>query len=444
VAACGREHARYDNRDRLTAASAPGLWGNALFSYDALDNLKSADQGARQYRYVYDTNQRLARIIDPFGTTQMSFGYNPAGDQTSKNAQSYNFDAAHRLSAVASIASYVYDGFGRRVKEVKADGSQDIGVYSQSGQRLYSKRGAESTRHIYLGNTLLAQTKTVGGIPQPDTTLHTDALGSVVAESTASGSIQKRNDYAPWGEPISGPLDGLGYTGHEMDPDTGLVYAQQRYYDPIVGRFLSVDPVAADAGSGGNFNRYWYANNNPYKFTDPDGREACAGGSARTCVNADSFVASRSNGQTTQASPEVSQTMVDQKSQVAVTSGTKEKVGFVVAEGGGLKVQVAQNATTEHTSRTDSATATIPTGAVAVLHGHIDGQSDGVLSPGDAAPLAQGLPNGVVSEGRVGVTEIVGGRIQFRMIEGKMTPREARQQQKNLDKQQPQFLTPEP
>jgi len=112
----------------------------------------------------------------------------------------------------------------------------------------------------------------VNGIPQADTYLHTDALGSVVAESSASGSIVKRNDYAPWGEPISGPLDGLGYTGHEMDADTGLVYAQQRYYDPIVGRFLSVDPVTADAGSGGNFNRYWYANNNPYRFTDPDGR----------------------------------------------------------------------------------------------------------------------------------------------------------------------------
>lgn len=47
---------------------------------------------------------------------------------------------------------------------------------------------------------------------------------------------------------------------------------QQRYYDPIAGRFLSVDPVSADPNSGANFNRYWYANNNPYKYTDPDGR----------------------------------------------------------------------------------------------------------------------------------------------------------------------------
>jgi len=48
----------------------------------------------------------------------------------------------------------------------------------------------------------------------------------------------------------------------------------QRYYDPGIGRFLSVDPVTANSGTGANFNRYWYANNNPYKFTDPDGRNS--------------------------------------------------------------------------------------------------------------------------------------------------------------------------
>lgn len=37
-------------------------------------------------------------------------------------------------------------------------------------------------------------------------------------------------------------------------------------------RFLSVDPVQAQPNTGANFNRYWYGNNNPYRFTDPDGR----------------------------------------------------------------------------------------------------------------------------------------------------------------------------
>jgi len=53
---------------------------------------------------------------------------------------------------------------------------------------------------------------------------------------------------------------------------------QARYYDPVIGRFLSNDPVGAIQHLGGDtgiqgFNRYLYVNNNPYKYTDPDGRE---------------------------------------------------------------------------------------------------------------------------------------------------------------------------
>ena len=47
---------------------------------------------------------------------------------------------------------------------------------------------------------------------------------------------------------------------------------QQRYYDPVALRFLSPDPVDVSASDGGNFNRYWYANSNPYRYVDPDGR----------------------------------------------------------------------------------------------------------------------------------------------------------------------------
>jgi uncharacterized protein RhaS with RHS repeats len=50
------------------------------------------------------------------------------------------------------------------------------------------------------------------------------------------------------------------------------VYMQQRYYDPVAGRFLSVDPVTTDANTGSSFNRYAYVANNPYKNVDPDGR----------------------------------------------------------------------------------------------------------------------------------------------------------------------------
>lgn len=107
--------------------------------------------------------------------------------------------------------------------------------------------------------------------------------------------------------------------------------------------------------------------------------------------------------------------------------GQEEKIGFVMPTGeGGYKVTLASDATTGHTTRTDTATAVKPEGAAAVIHGHIDGRSDGVVSPADAGPLRSNVPNGVVSEGRVGVTEIINGRLQFRMLEGTMTSHEWR------------------
>lgn len=103
--------------------------------------------------------------------------------------------------------------------------------------------------------------------------IHTDALGSPVAVTNEAGQVIERTQWEPYGAAIGKPAyDGPGYTGHVMDGATGLTYMQQRYYDPAIGRFLSVDPVTANSGTGANFNRYWYANDNPYRFTDPDGR----------------------------------------------------------------------------------------------------------------------------------------------------------------------------
>jgi len=49
---------------------------------------------------------------------------------------------------------------------------------------------------------------------------------------------------------------------------------QARYYDPVIGRFYSNDPVGYVASNPVmSFNRYLYVNNNPYKYVDPDGRE---------------------------------------------------------------------------------------------------------------------------------------------------------------------------
>lgn len=112
--------------------------------------------------------------------------------------------------------------------------------------------------------------------------IHTDALGSPVAVTDASGNVVEREVYEPYGSSITGPpSDQPGFTGHVADSQTNLAYMQQRYYDPQVGRFLSVDPVTAYSSPVGAFGRYSYANNNPYRFTDPDGRASCESGSIK-------------------------------------------------------------------------------------------------------------------------------------------------------------------
>ncbi|MFK3650520.1 RHS repeat domain-containing protein [Lysobacter enzymogenes] len=105
--------------------------------------------------------------------------------------------------------------------------------------------------------------------------IHTDALGSPVAVTDANQNIVETSQFEPYGRVVNRPAtDGPGYTGHASDAATGLAYMQQRYYDSELGRFLSPDPVTAYAKPGANFSRYWYGNDNPYKFVDPDGRAA--------------------------------------------------------------------------------------------------------------------------------------------------------------------------
>ncbi|WP_434212691.1 RHS repeat domain-containing protein [[Pseudomonas] boreopolis] len=104
--------------------------------------------------------------------------------------------------------------------------------------------------------------------------IHTNALGSIAAITDANGNVIERREYEPYGSQLSPAVqDGPGYTGHVQDATTGLIYMQQRYYDPELGVFDSVDPVTAYSnGDMRFFTRYAYAFNNPYKFNDPDGR----------------------------------------------------------------------------------------------------------------------------------------------------------------------------
>jgi RHS repeat-associated protein len=97
--------------------------------------------------------------------------------------------------------------------------------------------------------------------------------GGTLSGSNCTGAVS-RTRYEAYGGTAGGVAPNtLGFTGHVNDAGTGLVYMQQRYYDPIAGRFLSLDPVTTDANTGKSFGRYHYASNNPYAHVDPDGRD---------------------------------------------------------------------------------------------------------------------------------------------------------------------------
>ncbi|MCS0611085.1 RHS repeat-associated core domain-containing protein, partial [Massilia solisilvae] len=265
----------YDNLNRLVHVNDAGVWGDAWYTYDALDNLTSsritAGPNARSLTHTINPTTNLLDSImnSAGGTYNLAFKYDDLGNVKQRGTQMFTFDLGNRLASASGKGTYAYDGLGHRVSAVGTDGVNWIHVYSQEGKLLLVKRSgaAAGIKYIYLGNHIIAE---VGGTVQYD---HTDGLGSPVAYTDSAGRLLGRTRYEPYGATAAGLTPAIGYTGHVNAPELELVYMQQRYYDPIAGRFISSDPVSPDLKDGRGFNRYAYAVGNPYGYVDGDGRE---------------------------------------------------------------------------------------------------------------------------------------------------------------------------
>jgi RHS repeat-associated protein len=270
---------QYDALDRLKQAYAPNLWGTAEYQYDIYDNLKRSTLGLAGFTYNYDAKNRLSRVDRDAGGSY-NYTYNSKGAVLDDGRNAYALEASGRINEIhlTGMAGYKegyrYDGNNRRVLAWIPRGGSIISMYGQSGQLFFqvNERESKNLEYIFLGDDLIASREVAWGTSDYKSKYqHTDALGSPVATTDQAGNVVERTEYAPYGAPFNRPVSGVGYTGHVMDQSTGLVYAQQRYYDPMMGRFLSNDPVGTNPNNGSNFNRYAYANNNPYLFVDPDG-----------------------------------------------------------------------------------------------------------------------------------------------------------------------------
>jgi RHS repeat-associated protein len=125
--------------------------------------------------------------------------------------------------------------------------------------------------------------------------LLTDQLGSLRAVvDTATGNVVQRMQHDEFGNVVEDTNPGFvpfGFAGGIYDADTGLVRFGARDYDPVVGRWISKDPIRF---GGGQANLYAYLNDDPVNSTDSGGRakdpecvarvdNACETGCAKAC-----------------------------------------------------------------------------------------------------------------------------------------------------------------
>jgi RHS repeat-associated protein len=235
-----------------------------------------------------------------------SFTYDAQGNRLTDGANTYTYDAYHRLRLVtdkatgAVKAQYDYDALDRRTTK-HAGGLETRFVYD--GPQVVEERGGTgillrqfvhggAIDHPVVMDVNLNSDATATGAGDKRYSYHQDTLGNVIGLTNSAGKLVEGYLYEPYGKTFvvrAGPdgnvtwngddvvatTSALGnpyaFTGQRLDPETGLYYYRARYYDPAHGVFLSRDPLGV-WGDQGNFgNPYSYVGNNPLNFRDPSG-----------------------------------------------------------------------------------------------------------------------------------------------------------------------------
>lgn len=251
--------------------------------------------------YVYDAVGRRSSTINDIAqslTTQAAVGgYDASNQLTSFGSTNYSNDAnGNRLTSTSpsGTASYTWDGRGRLTGVLTADAKTLSMLYDPLGNLIKYRvlsTGSDVTKTFVLdgysniafqGSSDLTQQfsmVTGEGLDEYFAALDTAGqphfgvignLGSVIADSGASGAVDGTRFYEPFGQTTaSGTGYPIGYSGRiQLNPN--LYYFRSRFYDPAVGRYLSED----GAGFLGGWNLYAFNQNDPINHADPSGRWA--------------------------------------------------------------------------------------------------------------------------------------------------------------------------
>lgn len=280
-----------------------GLNLTQSYTYDQLNRLKtfietvhSSQTVSLAQTYDYDrwgnraitVGYRQSQTITP--TPQSTSDFNPSNNRIT-NA-SYD-NAGNLISAVSGYLFY-YDAENKMIVH---DDTSTVGTldnqysYDGDGQRVKKVTGTVTTVFVYnaMGQMVAKYTDDNSPSPTTGTSYFTaDHLGTPRVITNKDKVVLSRHDYMPFGEEIKAPRgdrsasqgyveggDGVRqkFTQYERDNESGLDYAQARYYSNAQGRFTSVDPVmpAGISVDPQSWNRYSYCINNPLRYVDPTG-----------------------------------------------------------------------------------------------------------------------------------------------------------------------------
>ncbi|MFI6147670.1 RHS repeat-associated core domain-containing protein [Streptomyces sp. NPDC051109] len=168
-------------------------------------------------------------------------------------------------------------------------------LYDAAGQRLLRKDTKGTTLYLPSGNELhLDQTGKVTGTRYYDgvamreggkltftlTDHHGTGTSQISADATQAVTRRKTGLFGEArGSQPTGWVGDKAFVGGTKDAYTGLTHIGAREYDPLTGRFISVDPIM-DLKDSQQLHGYTYSNQNPFTFWDPTGKqlEECASG----------------------------------------------------------------------------------------------------------------------------------------------------------------------
>lgn len=274
----------FDTAHRLKGIDIPSVASYSFTELDGNGNRKnvtfteplSVQRNSSHTDYTYNSTKNR---LQSAGSS--SFGYDNEGQLSSGYGGSYTFDNEHRLTAMNG-ASFYYDGAGNRLKAIRS-GVTTKYVYDAGGNLLAEADANNNiTRYYVYGAGLLAMVTPSDQVYN----YHFNANGSTIAITDQSQVMVNKYLYDPFGfvgnqqENIAQPFKFVGQYGVMAEPN-GLYYMKARYYDQMVGRFISEDPLGFD---GGDVNLSAYTSNNPVNYIDPSGLDGVNTVSAITTI----------------------------------------------------------------------------------------------------------------------------------------------------------------